>query len=42
MSARSTCVLDASAVIALLFGEDGADVVAKAVLGGGAVIGAPN
>ena len=42
MSADPVCVLDASAVIALLFGESGHERVAEALLAGGAVIGAAN
>jgi PIN domain nuclease of toxin-antitoxin system len=42
VSGDPAIVLDASAAIALLFGEAGQDEVARAVLADGAVIGAAN
>jgi PIN domain nuclease of toxin-antitoxin system len=42
VTATPTAVLDSSAVIAFLFGEDGADPVGIHLFGGGAVIGTGN
>ncbi|MDR1440884.1 MAG: PIN domain-containing protein [Bifidobacteriaceae bacterium] len=42
MTAKPSCVLDASAVIAMIFAEDGHEAVAEAVLAGRAAISTAN